>query len=81
MRSPEQDLALLESAALQTESLEQIAEKIFDDSYDAAERNGCVATVTTTPEFQSWMAARAETDAAWGRWAEFMHKIDGIGDA
>jgi hypothetical protein len=25
-----------------------------------------------TPEFAAWIAARAETDAAWGRWAQVM---------
>jgi len=69
----EQDLASLESAALQTESMERIAEKCFDETFDAAERNGSVADVKDTPEFREWMAARAATDAAWGRWAERMH--------
>jgi hypothetical protein len=77
MRSPEQDLALLESAALRSESLEHIAEKSFDDTYAIAERSGSVAGVTTTPEFHRWMAARADTDAAWGRWAECMHAAEG----
>lgn len=70
MDSREQDLALLERAALRTESMEHVAEKRFDDVYGAAERNGSVAEVTATPEFREWMAARAETDAAWGRWAD-----------
>ena len=70
MKSLEQDLALLESAALHTESMELIAEKSFDETYDAAERSGSVAAVTATHEFGQWMAARAETDAAWGRWAQ-----------
>lgn len=70
MDSREQDLAMLESAALLTESKEHIAEKCFDAVYDAAERTGTVAHVTATPEFSRWMAARAETDSAWGRWAE-----------
>ena len=70
MKSREQDLALLESAALQTESMERVAEKCFDDTYDAAEKSGSVAGVTATHEFGQWMAARAETDAAWGRWAQ-----------
>ena len=76
MRSLQEDLALLESAALRIESVEHIAEKDFDDTYELAERGGSVAAVTTTPEFQRWMAARAETDAAWGRWAEFMHTVE-----
>jgi hypothetical protein len=79
MASVQQDLALLESAALACESNEHIAEKNFDDTYDLAERDGRVAEVTRTPEFSLWMAARAETDAAWGRWAQFMDATDGAG--
>jgi hypothetical protein len=69
MNSRENDLALLESAALQSESLERMAEQRFDDSYASAEASGSVAEVKATCEFREWMAARAETDAAWGRWA------------
>ena len=76
MKSTEQDLALLESAALMTESMELIAEKSFDETYEAAEQNGSVAGVTATHEFGQWMAARAETDAAWGRWAELKHATE-----
>lgn len=72
MDSREQDLALLESAALRLEAIEQSAEKRFDEVYDLAERSGRVEHVTSTPEFQEWMAARRETDAAWGQWAASM---------
>jgi hypothetical protein len=64
--------AALESAAMQTESREQVAEQRFDAAYAEAEHRGTVASVTTTAEFGAWMSARAETDAAWGRWAESM---------
>jgi len=68
------DLAILESAALQSESLERMAERRFDDSYEQAEASGSVEHVKATREFREWMAARAETDAAWGRWAVCMHE-------
>jgi hypothetical protein len=73
MDSRENELAILESAALQIESLEHMAEKRFDDIYEKAELDGSVAGVKATREFREWMAARAETDAAWGRWAERTH--------
>jgi hypothetical protein len=70
----EQDLQALESAALDSEAQERIAEQTFDTTYAAAEKSGSTARVTATPEFREWMAARAITDAAWGRWAEFIHR-------
>jgi hypothetical protein len=77
-----QELSSLESAALRTESLEQHAEKCFDDAYEIAERTGSMDSLKSTPEFARWMAARADTDAAWGRWAECMHAngLDGAGE-
>lgn len=72
MHTREQEAALSESAALRLESAELLAEQRFDAVYDAAERNGTVDTVTATAEFRDWIAARAETDAAWGRWAQCM---------
>lgn len=73
--SREETLAMLESAALESESNERIAESSFDARYAAAENDGALAHVTTTPEFHEWMAARAQTDAAWGRWAQL---VDGM---
>jgi hypothetical protein len=68
--------AALESAAMQTESRERIAEERFDAAYARAEERGTVASVTTTAEFGEWMSARAETDAAWGRWAQAMDEAN-----
>jgi hypothetical protein len=68
----DQDLASLESAALHAESLERIAEQRFDATYEAAVQRGDVTGVTATPEFRDWMAARADTDTAWGRWVTLM---------
>jgi hypothetical protein len=72
MHSTLEELALLEAAALRSETSEEHAEKCFDSVYGIAESTGSVAALTATPEFARWMAARAETDAAWGRWAECM---------
>ena len=77
MRLPLEELALLESAALRSETSEEHAEKCFDTVYELAESTGSVAALTATPEFARWMAARAETDAAWGRWAQCMDLVGG----
>lgn len=65
--------AALESAAMQNESRERIAEERFDAAYARAKASGTVDQVTATVEFGQWMSARAETDEAWGRWAEAMN--------
>lgn len=67
-----EELAMVEAAALKAESLEQAAERRFDDVHAAAEANGAVEAALETSEFASWMAARADTDAAWGRWSLVM---------
>lgn len=61
-----EELAQVEAAALRAEALEHEAEKRFDGVHaQGVTREQAVET----PEFAAWMAARAETDAAWGRWA------------
>jgi hypothetical protein len=72
MHSLEKEVALSESEALHLEAAELMAEQRFDAVYDAAEQSGNVDGVTATAEFRAWIAARAATDAAWGRWAECM---------
>ncbi len=67
-----EELAMVEAAALRIESLEQAAERRFDEVHAAAEANGAVELALDTSEFASWMAARADTDAAWGRWSQVM---------
>ncbi|HYD76605.1 hypothetical protein [Ramlibacter sp.] len=67
-----EEIAMVEKAALKAESLEQAAERKFDEVHAAAEARGAVETALDTPEFASWMAARADTDAAWGRWSQVM---------
>jgi hypothetical protein len=68
----EQEIALVERAALRIEQIEADALTRFARVRDAAHRSGDLDGVVRTPEFQAWMAARAETDAAWGRWAQVM---------
>lgn len=67
-----EEVALREAAAIRTEAMEQLAESRFDRVFAAAEAQGASAGATQTREFNDWMAARADTDAAWGRWATAM---------
>jgi hypothetical protein len=67
----EQELALVERAALRIEAMEAVAEQRVDAAFAEAEVSGCDPRKTL--EFEQWLAARADTDAAWGRWAEVMH--------
>jgi len=73
MQHWDDELASTEAAALRIEGIELDAERRFDGVFLAAEQAGSTEAVTRTPEFQAWMAARAATDAAWGRWAQVMH--------
>jgi hypothetical protein len=70
MQYPNEALATAEAAALEMETMELGAESRFDEVFAAAEQAGTTDTVTQTQEFADWMAARADTDAAWGRWAQ-----------
>jgi hypothetical protein len=67
-----EQLALTEAAALQAEALEAEAEQRFDVVFEAAELRGDESQALASTEFRDWMAARADTDAAWGRWAQTM---------
>ena len=69
----EQELALVESAALRIEAIEQAAERRFDQVFADAEARGRRELALQGPEFKEWVAARADTDVAWGRWAQVMH--------
>ncbi|TFY99403.1 hypothetical protein EZ313_22925 [Ramlibacter henchirensis] len=67
-----EELALVEAAALRIEALEAAAETRFDSMHAAASARGTADDALGTPEFKAWMDARADTDAAWGRWAQVM---------
>ena len=64
--------AAVERAALRIEQAEAEAYARFEKAKDTARRAGDPEGVVRTPEFHAWMAARADTDAAWGRWALLM---------
>jgi hypothetical protein len=68
-----QELGLAEAAALRIERLEGLAEQRFDEAFAKAESCGQPEGAVNTSEFSDWMAARADTDIAWGRWAQVMH--------
>ena len=67
-----EELALVESAALRMEGLEAAAEQRFDNVHAAAEARGDAGLARQSPELREWLAAREDTDAAWGRWAQVM---------
>jgi hypothetical protein len=67
-----EELALMEAAAVRIESQEQDAERSFDLVFARAEAAGMPKQALTSQEFAGWMAARQDTDAAWGRWSLVM---------
>lgn len=67
-----EELAQAEAAALQLEAREREAEMRFDKVHAQASAGGGAEHGPQSPELAAWMAARAETDAAWGRWAQVM---------
>lgn len=72
MQHWKEELELTEAAAIRIQSMEATAESHFDRVFDAAKAQGDTAVALTTDEFKNWMQARADTDAAWGRWAQVM---------
>jgi len=73
-----EELAQVEAAALRVEALEHEAEKRLDIARAEALARGESDNMRETPELSEWMAARAATDAAWGRWAQVMDaSLDG----
>ena len=67
-----EELAQVEAAALRIEALEHEAEKRLDTARAEAIARGGAEHMRESPELAAWIAARAETDAAWGRWAQLM---------
>jgi len=68
----EQELAAVEAAAISIEQREAEAERRFDETLAVLESRGQAEAATESPEFKEWMAARSQTDEAWGRWAQVM---------
>lgn len=65
-------VAAAEAAAQQKEAAEELAHARFHAVRAEIEAAGDSADVTRTPEFKEWMAARHDTDEAWGQWAMAM---------
>lgn len=65
-------VAAAEAAAEQKQAAEEIAQERFDAARARCEAAGRAEQVTETPEFHDWMAARRESDEAWGAWAMAM---------
>ena len=62
-------VAAAESEALATQAAEDLAEQRFDAVRAELAARSRQDEATASPEFRAWMAARAQTDEAWGRWA------------
>jgi hypothetical protein len=67
-----EELDQVEAAALKIEALELKAERDFDRISASAKAQGEPSLALKTPEFDAWMTARRDSDAAWGRWFEMM---------
>ncbi|HZY20710.1 MAG TPA: hypothetical protein VFE82_19720 [Ramlibacter sp.] len=67
-----EELALMEQAALRIQAREEAAERLFDEALARAEQAGVKEHALRSEEFNAWMAARHDSDAAWGRWAMVM---------
>lgn len=61
-----------EAAALKIEALELKAEREFDRVSGNAKAQGEPPLALKTPEFEAWMAARRNSDTAWGHWYQVM---------
>ena len=61
-----------EAAAQDKQNAEERAHDRFHAVREQALADGRKQSVTETPEFHDWMAARHATDAAWGAWAMAM---------
>jgi hypothetical protein len=72
MNDWKEQLDSVEADALRVEALELKAEREFDRVTEIAQAKGEPALALKTPEFEAWMAARRDSDAAWGRWFEVM---------
>jgi hypothetical protein len=77
-----QEISQTEVARAETEALalqdaeEQSAER-FQSVRERLAASNQADEATQSPEFRDWMAARARTDEAWGRWALAMDALHG----
>jgi hypothetical protein len=70
-------VAAAESEALATQAVEDRAEERFVEVRAQLAARGKAEEATQSNEFREWMAARARTDEAWGRWAMAMDAVQG----
>jgi hypothetical protein len=68
----QEELALVEAAALRIQAREEAAEKLFEEALSRHEVQGTGVPAKQMQEFTTWMACRHDSDAAWGRWATVM---------
>ena len=67
-----EELTLVEAAAMRIQAREDLAERLFFEARARAQAAGDEQAVLKSEEFATWMAARNDTDAAWGRWSQVM---------
>lgn len=66
------DVARAEREALALQEAEDRSAQRFEDVRLKLASANQADEATRSPEFRDWMAARARTDEAWGRWAMAM---------
>lgn len=71
------DIARAESEALNLQAAEDVSAQRFEDVRLQLVAENAADGATRSPEFVEWMAARARTDEAWGRWALAMDAVHG----
>lgn len=70
-------VARAESEALALQDAEERSAERFVDVRQRLVASNQADEVTRSREFEEWMAARAKTDEAWGRWAMAMDAAHG----
>jgi hypothetical protein len=71
------DIARAEREALALQDAEDQSAQRFEDVRLQLVAEDAAQGATHSPEFRDWMAARARTDEAWGRWALAMDALHG----
>lgn len=75
--SSQTDVARAEKEALALQDAEERSAQRFVDVRERLVASNQGDEVTRSREFEEWMAARAKTDEAWGRWAMAMDAAHG----
>ena len=69
------DVARAETEALALQAAEDASAQQFEDVRLRLAASSRADEATRSDEFRNWMAARARTDEAWGRWALAMDAL------